>query len=668
MKPNVIIVSTLALLWTLVGTPASALSTGCDLAFLPGDTTAPTMDGSLAGSEWSDATEQVSGGGTCMLSINNATSLTTTDLRPVRILSKRDNSNLYLAFDVEDTTVPSSIRPVGDKVVVQINPNNSRDSALIGDERRLVVTTMRGSPGSNSIAWQARSTTGGWGVAPGVTVPGPTGNTWTLTNNVQVGIQDRPSGTPGYVVEIKIPFAAIGYTLGSTPATIRDIGVAIAVINDRGFEAELVVGEGNTTVLSAASFPETTVLHVSDSNDPLGNIVGLAWLTPANWGTGYLTGAGDALWIDRGPPWWMSNDISVASCAAVNFTSPSDTANWYRYNSSATCPARVWARIHRTAPSGAGDVKRRVLFLWAEHGANPQKWHFVHLTDPLTDPLVLAPGAVVTTRGKQWTPPAGKPNHPCLRAFILPENLTGTYDPAWFMTIGGETGNNETRIQEFVSHYGLAEPHFAQMNLERIDIPTATCPTCVTCPGCVSQWDIGSWIFASTGFISVAHAETVVGKDYRSDDRQTKDHNEVVVDFHAEGVVPGAAVGKRYRYVESLGGVRKIITTRYLEKNPIVPLTFNVSNSQDSKRVIWVTSKVAAPAGGPTVVLAQQARPMVYERGETRKQRVVATATGIKDGGCPPKFSIGGGTALLGGLFAIGFVTFRRRRSDNEKG
>jgi hypothetical protein len=242
--------------------------------------------------------------------------------------------------------------------------------------------------------------------------------------------------------------------------------------------------------------------------------------------------------------------------------------------------------------------------------------------------------------------------------FILPENLLGPYDMAFFQAIGTETGNNAMKIQNFVNGYGLADPHFAQENLEWVDDTALTCPACVPI-----SWDIRSWLFAASGVISDAYAQPAV----RGGEGEPRYGQQVIVDFNAEGVVPGAAAGKRYRFVESMGGVRKIIAMDYLDKNKVIPLAFNVSNSEDAKRLIWVAANITAPPGGTTVLLAHDAKPVAYEPGETKKQ-VVAATRAISGADCQRKIGLGGGGALLAGVALFGFVTFRRRtRRDGDQ-
>ncbi|HID73347.1 TPA: hypothetical protein EYP38_05390, partial [Candidatus Micrarchaeota archaeon] len=292
-------------------------------------------------------------------------SVTTTppDAHQVTYYTKRDSTNLYIGIDVDDATNPNAI---GERIVIHLDPDNSRDTAPQTDDYRLELTYMRGSPGDDEIFW-CTGTGSGWSCS----AASPAG--------LAIGRLNRTSGPTGYWVEIQIPFSAIGYTLPPDPELITDMGMAIAVVND----LDLSDASGGWYV-SGIPFPESTALHLNNVNDVMDTTaVTTEWDKPNNWGEAFLTGAGQQIYISRSPKSYLSEDIKAGFCNANSFddVGPRSTTNpkWYKYQSANPCDLALWGKVRRKGPHIA-DEERRVLFLWAEHGSNPQKWHYVALT------------------------------------------------------------------------------------------------------------------------------------------------------------------------------------------------------------------------------------------------------------------------------------------------
>ena len=73
-----------------------------------------------------------------------------------------------------------------------------------------------------------------------------------------------------------------------------------------------------------------------------------------------------------------------------------------------------------------------------------------------------------------------------------------------------------------------------------------------------------------------------------------------VADFSAFGIVP---TRKRHAYsiLEPLGGVQKVVDLNYLHERRVLPLHFNVSNSSDQPRTIYLVPHLTLPPGAETI-------------------------------------------------------------------
>lgn len=624
---------------------------GCGLAFLNGS--AATIDGDLntTTGEWSDAS-QVRSGDPCLELLPDAPAgasgvgdVTTTPAvsHEVVFYTKRDANNLYIGIDVDDSTGGGQIL-LGERIIIHIDPNNSRGGNLAATDYRLDFTYMRGAAGDDLIEW-FRGDGAAWSAMP-------------LPAGVDIGQQNRPAGAPGYIVEIKIPFAAIGYVLSPDPNLITDMGMAIAVINDMA----LSDGAGGWYVAGVA-FPETVALHLNNANDVMDSTaVPSGWNIPDNWGEAFLTGAGQQIYISRNPKSYLSEDIKAGFCNSASFddTGNRDTANpkWYKYKSANPCPLRLWGKVRRKGAL-VGLEERKVLFLWAEHGANPQKWYYVDLVD-----IDLPAGLTFEiTRQIDWSSvPAGKTNHPCIRAFILPRDLNDSVvNQAFLQDIGNEAGNNASKINQIRSAYGLATAHEAQMNIHMV--------AAVTCPECVSRRDApkNHWL-ASFRFVSESQAQATTeqpgGGVIVIPDDKVRDY---VVDIQLNGVASSRG-SKKYRYVEVLGGVQEVINLDHMREIKEVRIPFNIANSEDMERYLYLNAVELYPNQYTGVRLKLEQPKEVFRKGETRK-----VVSYFRDQTTGPKrdcLPLGGSAATLtvlgmGGV-GIGLVGLRRRRNNNS--
>lgn len=644
MKRRRIRASLMIAVWILFLMPAS--SWACGLAFLNGSS--PTIDGSLTtvANEWGDAS-RVSSGEPCLGLLPDAPpgatgvgDVTTTPpgSHQVVFYTKRDANNLYIGIDVDDETGGGSIL-LGERIIVHLDPDNSRDANLTATDFRLDFTYMRGAPGDDIIDWY-RGTGGAW-------------TSTALPAGVEIGRRNRPAGPLGYIVEIKIPFAAIGYVLSADPDAITDIGMAIAVINDMA----LSDGTGGW-YMAGVAFPETETLHLNNENDVMDTTeVQAAWHSPQNWGEAYLSGAGQQIYISRDPKSYLSEDIKAGFCNAVSFDDVGvrSTTNpkWYKYKSTNPCPLRLWGKVRRKGAL-VGVEKRNVLWLWAEHGANPQKWHYIDL---VAIELPAGSSFAITPRIDWDSIPAGKIHHPCVRAFILPADLKDdVVDEAFLQSIGSEAGNNANKLTQIRNAYGLATAHEAQMNIHMVD--TFACPECLE--GQRSQKK--QWL-AAFSVVGASYAQTTVANSPEAVSVISHPEGKVddyVVEFQLNGVAISRGA-KKYRYVEVLGGVQDIVNIDYLRKMKEINIPFNIANSGDMARYLYINAVEYYPNQYTQVTLQMDQPEKPFEKGETR-----VVKPELKDASTPhrPCLPIGGGIGLtlLGmGVVGIGIFSLRRR-------
>ena len=338
---------------------------------------------------------------------------------------------------------------IGDKVLLFIDPTNSKGANANPAPMYYLLdyTVKRGAVVAAVPNWSNGTYAAGNGINWSTSVD-------PQTVKVKVLGQDypQPNNQPGYAVEIQIPFTAINYQAGDEQ--FPNIGVAFMVFDDDGFTYPIQGAE--TEAFTGVGFPDDSVnLSLNDANvpaqfvDPTSDVTDFAgtnWNTPSFWGIGVLNKPPDNIFISRQPLYWYSDDIKALFCrvtAAADPPTPTDfmnaparnTPGWYRYDNTliTPCPLYLLVQIRRTGGltdpdnPGSGVVKKRVLSLWAENGANPIKWTTINLTGPID----LQPGTglpnneFLAVTDFNWTNvPANQINgHPCIRAFILPENL-----------------------------------------------------------------------------------------------------------------------------------------------------------------------------------------------------------------------------------------------------
>jgi hypothetical protein len=185
------------------------------------------------------------------------------------------------------------------------------------------------------------------------------------------------------------------------------------------------------------------------------------------------------------PNFWFSDSIKVGTCNTTSFgpiaqatdENQSGLAGWYEYNQTTPCPMRVWLQVHKVV---AGTIRRRFLIVWATPGIAPDTWRVVALTDK------VAVTQAVETFNTLWVgvPPnsfvSATSGHPCIRAYILPEDLTDpTVTP---MFIGNIT--TQSQLEQMEAAYNVqanTDLRSAQMNFTNLS-NVAVCPTLSSCP------------------------------------------------------------------------------------------------------------------------------------------------------------------------------------------
>lgn len=369
--------------------------------------------------------------------------------RNVRVFSKRDGNNLYIAFDVEDNTrerrTPgTNVSPgplaVGERIVIQIDPDHGMGTSLFNDFR--VEMTHKWSANGSSINLHDKvfsNSAGVIGLCPTVSF-NPVA-TFPSTIVVAASI----TGT-GYFAEFKIPFSEIGLPMNHA----NDIGVAFAVINDLGYKPSM--GDDEAT---GVSFP--TGLPINNMSNPF--FPECDWIIPNNWGLGYFSNGLANVTINRNPVWWSSLAVNASACGVPN----------YVYYPVHPCKITVTAGLDN---SSATQQTRNILFLWAEDGANPVVWRVIDLKENIIVPGDTGSGFEVVITSAEFADQAikNKLNHPCVRVYILPSTFQADFDREAILAI-----DSQSDLDTMVSKYGLTDDHNAQKNITRHDT-TPDCP------------------------------------------------------------------------------------------------------------------------------------------------------------------------------------------------
>jgi hypothetical protein len=583
--------------------------------------------------KWSDASSIQSGLG-CMNPLGDwdgvivmASHAVPTLNKTVTVRSKRDASNLYMDFEVLDQTQnrgdPGHVGeqlPLGERIVIQIDPDHSRGGALGAGpgasqfDYRIELAHTWGVGGFTDTKFKQST------AAAGTTVCGV--QDWADTGSFPATIK-AALGTStlagGYVVELKIPLNQIGNPGG-------DIGIAFAVVNDLGY-----LGSG-TADATGIAFPATMALTngsnpgLVDPADPAG--CG-DWVTPNTWGGGYFNTAPTDVTISRNPIWWSSDAIVGLECGVIG----------YDYFPGIPCKLTLNATLDNT---GSAPAVRNLLFLFGNNDTGVSRWTFMDLQKGISVPNGGPPGPR-TFLSASFNPPAGLANHPCVRVYILPAAFRGDFDEA---TIRALNLADSTVISDMETKYGLSTQHWAQKNITRrtdvLNCPNAGCNiglllpqpyliASLTFPGeapSLVGTGTGAWVPSSDAAGAVP-AEPPQKPDpggpgsaanilMPAKELAAFRNDNVIVQIRSFGFSKvGGAKRPAYNFIEPIGGIQHLIPVAMI-KNGVVHIQFDMTNPGKVPRTIFLKVDTLVPQGfGPVTVIIDGA-PQDYGPGETK--------------------------------------------------
>lgn len=421
-----------------------------------------SIDGAIGSSEWGTA-GRITSSDNCLDHMSEL-GPDTGDQYPITVHTRRytDGATEYLgfAFDVDDQTPDDAQERVFIYFDGDLSGNGQLDGGSVGSQstdQRLML----------SHEWEAQSagsdalvSTLEWGTPN-------TSNCWTSgTASVPSGVSaavTRQSGPLGYEVEIRVPVDAIG-------SPTSDIGIGLAVVDDHGSASS-----GPVSLKYAASFPADPLksTNLDNPNEPCAD----SYTTPDNFGVGLWSSTRGAVTISRNPVFWNSEDIEARQCGEMTT---------YRYHPARPCQLTLDATVHNDRPV---DLDRHILYLWADHGASPSNWRFIDLQE-----RTIGANGNLTISSDVWQQvPAGLAHHPCVRAYILPENLDqGGWDEDQVRNV-----SSNADISAMMSAYGLSTMNWAQKNISAT-APTDECPV----DGCAADGSVtplGGWPFGGGG-------------------------------------------------------------------------------------------------------------------------------------------------------------------------
>lgn len=650
--------TSLVLLLGLASLPAVAAGQDCWIGLLdrPGS---PTIDG-LVGSEWSDASS-LEGGSSClgeMYDWDGATYAGTSPIpdvyaaapRSLRVLSKRVGSQLYFLFDVEDHTdldPDGSPLDIGEMLVLQIDPNHSRDSDQLGpaspppsaDYRIEIIYARDTNPPVVRFASSSATYACSVGTRRVYGTPGS-----------NPAINAAATTTPtGYVVELSVPLSAIG-----SPMATGQLGLAFAVIND--------IGDNFAT---GATFPdglpltEATYGLIVDPAMPTGYCND--WIHPIAWGGAYFESLPGSVTISRLPVFWNSEDIDPRACDSPSYT-------YYPGH-----PCRL--ALDATVTNSGSTTRRNLLYLFGDRDAASVRWTAMDLRE------VNVPAGSSLHASDLFSPPGGLAAHPCVRVLILPASFHATFTRDSLASLEDAPHSLWTDI---MSAYGLNDAHWAQKNISRWSDPSTACPVegCGTDMGALPT-GVGSrmaGVLNGLGLPSLttpaaaqvsAQRPTPAQQDARrrialtDEDWERYGRTDLIVQLATFGVAQQSIYQTpQYRFIEPLGGAIQLFPVDAVRQREGARVEIPVTNPDDYARLVVGTVSTWAPPGAEDL-------PIEIEFPATRMQpgatRTVRAAVGEAGGGIslPTVCNrIGAGSGLAVTLLLLGLVGVRSRRRD----
>ena len=609
----------------------------------------------------------------------------------ITVTTKRDGSNLIMVFTFNDNTqtLSGGNLLIGDKVIVQIDPNNSRSATL---------ETGTNSPGDNTqdYRFEIKINSNAPVSAQFRTPSAP--DDWHPAQNLSSGASANfmskvlPEG-PGYEITLTIPFTFLGFNGLPT----HDIGITFGIINDLGNTTS-----AGTSDVTGTEFPQSMGLDETVNSIGLiaGELASGSWIKPARWGVGFFSLTSQQVTLTHSPSKYWSDSIRISTCNTDHWcetggptpcvpdsgigTNQLNLPNWYHFNTNQPCKMKVWFNAYKMNP---GSVAKRFLILWSNAGTGPENWFLVTLTNPIVLSLPENKNFFV------WTtvPAVNFTSHPCLRVYVLPENL-GNIDGVTgevFIRGNGIPGDPHEKPLStsaqlaqvetaFMIQPGLGDQQSAQMNFTASE-PGTSCPSgspCACLTPATKQFvadnrdlrqdsnvrmvpvnftnDVSAWGGAEP-------AEPEAGNN----GVQVSDRGGPVrITAEAVGVAVRSGTGKPYTYLERLGGVAWTFENDVLVKRKILNLEFEITNPRllqrdftanppadipAPKRTIFVLIKVAASSGIPNPIIVSAPPAVTLNPGETVKGTItIAPGSGSTTPG-PPNFKRWG-LSLHGGV------------------
>jgi len=574
----------------------------------------------------------------------------------VKVESWRTAKTLNLKLSIEDQTrkqrddmgVDLGLSlGIGDKIIIQIDPNNSGHAAVpdtdldtgataLDQDHRFEITIK-----DNAIASTKRRE--------------PSGSVWGLPVN-EPGLATLSHTMTQYVVDVTIPMTDIG-------SPTADIGIAIAVIDDLG-HGHLDMGGASVWDVTGTSLPSS--MPLVPGSDP--GLVDAAqgsglWVNPSAWATGYFNVLAGEVDLSHNPAYWWSDSIRLSRCDVSQFSDVQEPVTpgmsqltltgWYIYNPVHPCQMKVWVRASNAS---GGVLQNRLFVVFGRPGIAPQDWFPIEVTAPIA---FSSPQEIVSILWKA-VPAVSFTDHPCLRVYVLPAVLTAPWQEAQINTIA-----TQAQLSAMEMHYGLSpggDFQNAQMNFNAIG--TGSCPLslCALMPPPPGAERIAGTLIApppenpDVMAMALDQNQEVIGT---VDDEGSKGREGGLVRVKAEGVgFAKPEAGRPYTYLTTVGGIAWAFPQNRINPQEGLRLPLEVTNPAvlfrdlgarpprdvpSPPRQIFVVVTVEAAPGVPVpnVQVAQPDRPL--QPGESTKTTVVLTAPPAPTGGHRLGFSLHAG-------------------------
>lgn len=607
-----------------------------------------------------------------------------------------NNTNLKMHFSIPDITrhqpagAPSSTLNKGDRLIIELDPNNSgrgagdtdldlgsaganttdyRFEIVIKDE--LIDTTLTG------CKLPISATPNNWDTAFDSSALAPTAAQLVILNPVSGGRYD---------LVVTIPGSYVGLNNSAT----GPVGMTFVYLNDIGHSHPHPMG-GTVWEMIGTQFPSSMGLSLITDN-PGVNDLGLvtttlpasgSWLNPSQWASGYFdsaaASAGNNINFSASPEYWLSEDLRIRVCNTTVFGPPGEGVaswgtnqltlpNWYQYYpgtgaSNQPCKARVWFRPRRTNPSAVA-VKKRFLVVWGRPNiGGTQEWFVATLT-----PVITITAAVDTFSFDWNVPKSNFTDHPCLRIYALPETLNATSSDGTLVNDAFVTGiTTDLALNKLHEAYGVnpGSPLTAQMNFKALR--TGNCPAGVCFIAALPRRDQNviddSGVrIVTAGFQPPSDADTSLAPASVQDQTAEDPRDNVRVFVEGFGIESAPATAN-YAFLKTLGGVGTMVSNNDLAKKPDgITIQLDVGNPRfervdirpqksvgilSPQRTIFLNVIVRTPPGVDPPTFTVNIDKQTLGPGETTKGTVVVTSP--VDGNTSPNFKRWG-LSLHGGV------------------